>query len=736
MRQRAIITDSSAVIYILSGARAGNSKLGRLSLNIQTLPFKIILKHRSGQDNVLPDSLSRFFHNTRPHLRLNNVNEVDREQIHMPTFEDGDVVTLEQLNVFVNQNEDCIFPFLANKNDIKKVEEFELIQEMHDIPTDIEQTLALDNSLEGQAFAQLMEPLIKQPLDSIETISMASKEVTWENIIKAQREDAACLKQIRQVERGHDVANLYRIEHGMLVRKRYPEKQWNHPGNSLAVIPSTNSEMVTNIIATLHYGHHGYKKMLVTIRRLFYISGIKKLVLEFVRGCHICSILRLRTMKRDENDHLFIPDHPMQIIDIDFIYMTKIRGYQYILSMIDRYSKKAFAVACTSMKSSAVIKALDNLFMNHGIPEMVTGDNQASLLRSTEVMNYCRSVNCRIKTSIPFNSRSNALVESQNGALRYTLKALCFQHDTTDWVRLLGLCVYLMNTSPNTGLPQPLTPDMVHFGRDIVKFPFQAHKVSGHVLPEEYVTEKLTVHQANHKAIAAYNKWRFKYSPRDSQNRQGTYNPFSPGKYCYFRRLNLGVKPGTGPKYVNTLYKIEKVYYSLITLRDVFKVTAPPYTITTTMYFLKPFSERPPHLFKHVQPDQEKIGGPLLAKDLPDGNEDIIKIPAVYDPNPPPKPKPITTKPVLQDDSSEDEPSAREDTDSESDNENPVRSTPLVTPQRGDTKIDTGTSKPVSQTNILPDHPPPPPKPEKNLTAWLKQAIALPGRRTRSGQKL
>ena len=154
------------------------------------------------------------------------------------------------------------------------------------------------------------------------------------------------------------------------------------------------------------------------------------------------------------------------------------------------------------------------------------------------------------------------------------------------------------------------------------------------------------------------------------------------------------------------------------------------------MYFLKPFSERPPHLFKHVQPDQEKIGGPLLAKDLPDGNEDIIKIPAVYDPNPPPKPKPITTKPVLQDDSSEDEPSAREDTDSESDNENPVRSTPLVTPQRGDTKIDTGTSKPVSQTNILPDHPPPPPKPEKNLTAWLKQAIALPGRRTRSGQKL
>ncbi len=735
-RQRAVITDSSAVVYILSGARAGNGRLARLALTLQSMPFHLLVKHRAGTDNILPDALSRFFETTQPHLKLKNANAVEREELYMPKFHEGEFVTMEQINSFVNKNNQCIFPFLKNTSDASKAEHFNLVQELYTLDTDIDYAVATDHSIEGQAFAHL----IQQPVHhAIHHISMASQEVTWENIIKAQRQDVACLTQIRQAERETSSTSLYRIENGILMRKRYPEKSWKVPNNSLIVLPSTNGQLISHILATLHFGHSGHKKMLAVFRSLYYLSKARKHILEFCKGCHICSLMRLKPAKQNPFNHLAIATRPMEFLDVDFIYLPPYRTFQYILNMQDRYSRKCFAVACPNMSAKTVVKALEGVFCNHGVPSYVCGDNQVSLLRNAEVMSFCSRWHCAIRTGIPFNSKSQSLIETANGALKYMLKALTIQYDTDNWPSLLGLCVYLMNTNPNTGLPSPLSPDAVHFGRDIILFPHMKHKIAGRVLPAEYFEETSNVHEANKKAIAEYHKWRFRNAPRDSQN-MGT--PYSPGKLVYFRRIQAqtNLKPGTGIKYVNTLYRIEKVFHSLIFLRDIFKVTAPPFTVTTTTHFLKPFSERSPFLFQHLKPDQRKLGGPLQHKDFPPASDEISIVPEVYDPTSPklPFPPPLPIKKRVKKESEQSFSSAPESDELESETEadsepNPHNDAVPNASPKGDNAFSSSPKLPAIATtpSDKPIHPG-----GKNLTSWLKQALTLPGRQTRSGRKL
>ncbi len=736
VRQRAIITDSAALVYILSGARAGNSRLGRMALSLQSMPFRLVVKHRQGKDNYLPDALSRIFSESQPHLKLKSANDIQLEELTLPNLQEGQVVSLEQLQTFVKTKNDCVFPFLKSKGDVKKLEEELLIQEIHTIECDLDWTLSLDNTIEGQKIAHLVQPLLEPSIDKVEVISMAAREVTWENIIKAQRQDPNCLKYIRKVEVGHELTNKYRVEQGVLVKKRYLHKKWDYPGNSLIVIPGKNGQLISYIIASMHYGHHGAAKILRVLRTIYYIPKIKKHVKDFVLGCAICGLTRIKPIKRDPNAHHPLPQHPMQFLDLDFFYMDKFKNMNFVLNICDRYSKKTFAVPTASMHARVVIKALEGIFANHGIPQQLSGDNQPSLLRNDEVINFCKQYQVRIRTGIPYWSRSQAGIESHNASLKFMLRSLCLEKNTQDWPSLLNLSIYLMNTSAHSGLPPPLTPDMVHFGREVIHFPHLQNKFSGHVVPEEYLEATNKVHKENKKAIAEYNKQRFKTVPWENANKKH----FAPGKLVYFRRLNPNFKSGTGPKYVNTIYKIERCYHSMVDLVDIFKVTSPPFKITTTVYFIKPYTPRDKFLFKHIKPDQKNIGGPLMPHELPTGNEDNPKVPAIYSPDPTDRPKINLKNMKYSDSESEEFKSASSEDENESTNIE-SDSNSMKEPGKNNNSLPKNASVPKQGLEIPARgsiiHGPPPKSEVRGagrLANWLKEAILLPGRQTRSGK--
>ncbi len=741
VRERAILTDATSIVYILSGARTSNSRLARLAMNLMSLPIKIIIKHTRGEDNNVPDVLSHFFHKHKPHLKLRDYATISKEEVHMPKLEEGQVTTLEELNTFVNKNNECVLPFLRDKTDIDKVEPFHVLEELHDADYEIENIMALDNSMEGRALTELMLPLM-EPQNNVHVVSMAAREVSWETIIKSQRSDASCFKKIREAERGASLGNTYRVQHGMLMRRRKVDKPWEAAGNSLIVIPAKDERLIAHILASLHFAHHGAKRMYAVVRRMFFIPKAKTLVEEFAAGCHVCSLLRLSTRPRNPNNHLFIPQYPMQMLDVDFFYMEPYGNYKYVLNVIDRYSRKCFAVPTTKMTSRTVARTLLQIFSTHGPPRWINGDNQISLLRNTEIRRLCEEWSVSIKTGLAYSSTSQSLVERSNGSVKYLLCCLQMTHNTKDWPVLVPLCTYLLNNSPNAGLPSPLTPDEVHTGRPTIRFPVEYHKIQGEVVPAEYYERTKETHEANQKAIKAYQKQRFGDLAKGGR---GVTSPYQAGQYVYFRRLNVG-KTTTGVKYVNTLYKIEKIFRNLVVIRDIFKAGPYPWRLTTTTFFLKPFGERPSRLFRHIKHDQVGIGAPLEKKQLPATEDEKVEVPHVFKPNSPPRPKANKERTESSSESGleeEEESSASENEEEEQTKQAETRTGNATTGANG-----TDSNKVIHNTPSNPVTAPKkvnnaiPPEREKanktvgNLGKWIKTAMSLPGRQTRSGKKL
>ena len=72
-----------------------------------------------------------------------------------------------------------------------------------------------------------------------------------------------------------------------------------------------------------------------------------------------------------------VPEGPWHTIALDLIGpLPKSNGYDAILTVIDKFTKKAFFLPTTSMVTSMGIAKLyrDNVFQDHGLPKKMISD--------------------------------------------------------------------------------------------------------------------------------------------------------------------------------------------------------------------------------------------------------------------------------------------------------------------------------------------------------------------------
>ena len=233
-RQRFIVTDSMALVFILSAARAGNSRLTRLAMTLMSLPFHVIVKHRSGSDNIIPDTLSRLFHKEKTRLKLKQVNTIDVSEIKGLDMEEGQITTLDEINGIVKSDDEFIRPFLQNPNSLYQVgkgqlveEIFMLDEEIFDNPHSATQSHHIDSE-ESTPYYNGLESVGKQCSTTIHNLSMAAKEVKWETIVKAQSMDAVCSKLIETVVQRQETTGNFKILNGLLMKKTIPIEIMGH----------------------------------------------------------------------------------------------------------------------------------------------------------------------------------------------------------------------------------------------------------------------------------------------------------------------------------------------------------------------------------------------------------------------------------------------------------------------------------------------------------------------------
>ncbi|XP_062537779.1 uncharacterized protein K02A2.6-like [Armigeres subalbatus] len=186
-------------------------------------------------------------------------------------------------------------------------------------------------------------------------------------------------------------------------------------------------------------------------------SDVEKLVKQ-CRGCTLVAAPeRPEPMIRSK-----LPVAPWSTIALDFL--GPLPEGQYLLVVIDCYSRFMEVCEMSSITASDVIRELSVIFSRYGIPSVLKADNAPQLsAECSEFKEFCDANGVNLRNTIPYWPQSNGEVERQNRSILKRLRIA--QELGYDWRKELSgyLLTYLSTKQPTTAK----SPGEIMYGRKI-----------------------------------------------------------------------------------------------------------------------------------------------------------------------------------------------------------------------------------------------------------------------------
>ena len=161
-------------------------------------------------------------------------------------------------------------------------------------------------------------------------------------------------------------------------------------------------------IQITHEGHQGQARTKALLRETAWFPAMDKQVQTELEHCLACQSMaqpnHLEPIKT-----VSMPNQLWDKVKIDF-YGPLPTG-QYILVVIDRYSRFPKIEILTTTSAQKVIPKLDSIFPRHGIPSHLTSDNSLPF-QSQEFRRYMAAMGITHTTSTPLWPQGNAKVEA------------------------------------------------------------------------------------------------------------------------------------------------------------------------------------------------------------------------------------------------------------------------------------------------------------------------------------
>ena len=245
-----------------------------------------------------------------------------------------------------------------------------------------------------------------------------------ERIQAAQNKDDG-FKAIREVLQ-KDAFEDYVIENGLLYKGAEGERK--------LVVPKG---MATEIINWAHrFGHFSTKKTMELVQRDYYIKDLRRRVEEAIRNCIPC-ILGSRKQGKQEGFLHPIPkgDVPLHTFHMDHVgaLPSTAKSYQYLLVIVDAFTKFVWLFVTKNRTSAEVIKNLEILRAVFGSPKRIITD-KGTAFTSQELTDYCEEEGIQhvaITTGVP---RANRQVERVNAIVERVLTKIA-QDEPLKWYK-------------------------------------------------------------------------------------------------------------------------------------------------------------------------------------------------------------------------------------------------------------------------------------------------------------
>ncbi|CAK1587953.1 unnamed protein product [Parnassius mnemosyne] len=233
-------------------------------------------------------------------------------------------------------------------------------------------------------------------------------ETDW--ALSVQLQDDGIQQIINQLQGGtsnKDIYNNYSISDGRLYRKTLAGEH--------IVIPKLAKYSILQKYHD-HIGHPGFDRVEKLIKSAYWFPKMTKFIRKYIKSCLQCAYGKSGYGRREGELHPIEKlDIPMHTLHVDHLgpFPKSRQGNNYILIIIDSFTKFVFARLVKSVRSTETVKELTDLILVFGKPSRIITDRGKSFTSryfKTFVMDYQIK---HIRNAISA-SRANGQVERVN----------------------------------------------------------------------------------------------------------------------------------------------------------------------------------------------------------------------------------------------------------------------------------------------------------------------------------
>ena len=293
------------------------------------------------------------------------------------------------------------------------------------------------------------------------------KAVTIEEVQSATTEDSTLQAVITMIQTGswHEVKNHEGSSddnHASLLQFRSVQDELT--GNDSANLIFRDTRIVIpaslqgRVIQLAHEGHQGESKTKAPLRSKVWFPGIDAAFTEAVQRCIPCQA----NTSRCKVEPLSISDLPRgPWLNLSIYFCGPLPSGQYLLVMIDEYSRFPVVEVVRSNSAETVIPVVDKVFSTYGYPELVKSDNGPPF-NSQAWKDFLTTCGVKHRKITPLWPQANAQTENFTKPMMKALRAAHIQGYS--WINALHQFLRVYRCTPHS--TTTFTPYYLLFGRE------------------------------------------------------------------------------------------------------------------------------------------------------------------------------------------------------------------------------------------------------------------------------
>ena len=217
----------------------------------------------------------------------------------------------------------------------------------------------------------------------------------------------------------------------------------------------------------IYLSHIGRDKTMYIVSQYYHRPGLKRLIARFVNNCALCENKKANKKLRPAEIQPVAPvNDRLTTLSVDCVGPLPLtaRRNQYIVSVIDHFSRWVELVAVNNIKTKTIIdKVLMDVIARFGCPERLHSD-RAQNFQSSLIKQLCKTLNIHRTMTSGLRPQCNGILEILHKFLGNCLK-LMVKNDQKNWDLLIPHVLLAYRTTNHTSLSE--NPAYVLYGKDL-----------------------------------------------------------------------------------------------------------------------------------------------------------------------------------------------------------------------------------------------------------------------------